>query len=241
MGNKASILTALDVCVDRIISGDYHDPVDVDDEVAGRLQPMVGYVRDRRLRALRDIVDIWVEQANLLFAATRLQGRLAPEAADARAEMAAVFDLLTATVDRIGAVVQPRLRSFDRDPDEEILIQLARADHATFKLYVLDTLAGRGRLKDSDLPDHHACRFGKWYDGVEEEWLRSTEAYRKIHFPHVAVHVHGQQALTHFHAGEFDKAVEAAARMEEASLQVFEALDSLALLLSVRAGQAVVA
>jgi methyl-accepting chemotaxis protein len=139
---------------------------------------------------------------------------------------------LSTAVDRISELVQPRLQEFGKQMNDRSLVQLARSDHASFKKRVIDTLLGRGTTKDSDLPDHHGCRFGKWYDGLQDPALRASVAYGRIKDPHHRVHAHGKEALAQFQSGDYAAAVTAAGKMEHASQEVFAALDDMANLLA---------
>jgi methyl-accepting chemotaxis protein len=146
----------------------------------------------------------------------------------------ATIERLAGAFDRVGEVVQPRLQELGSYINDRTLVQLARSDHASFKKRVIDTLVGRGKTRDSDLPDHHNCRFGKWYDGLQDAALKSSAAYRRIENPHLRVHAHGKEALAKFQAGDFEAAVAAADLMEKASVEVFSALDEMATLLATR-------
>lgn len=84
------------------------------------------------------------------------------------------------------------------------------------------------------MPDHHGCRFGKWYDALTDETLKTSDAYRRINDPHLRVHRHGKEALAKFQSGDLPTAVAAAGKMEEASHEVFAALDEMATVLSRR-------
>ena len=92
-------------------------------------------------------------------------------------------------------------------------------------------MAGSGSTKDSELADHHSCRFGKWYDKLSDPRVTASAAYRKIEQPHLQVHAFGKEALVHYHAGDFQSAIAAAGKMEAASQHVFAALDEIAGLL----------
>lgn len=131
-------------------------------------------------------------------------------------------------LDKVGTVVLPCLQALGQSPDDRALIQLARSDHASFKKRVIDTLVGVGTLQASNLPDHHSCRFGKWYLSITRDEIRSSDAFRRIDAPHRQVHDHGCEAITLFRAGNLAGAVAAAERMEAASLKVYAALDELA-------------
>jgi len=139
---------------------------------------------------------------------------------------------LASSVDQVSKVVLPRLQEFGKDPDDRALIQLARSDHASFKKRVIDTLVGVGRAQAAELPDHHGCRFGKWYDAISNPEVKSSAAYGRINEPHQRVHAHGKEALALFHAGNLAGAVAAAEAMETASLEVYAALDDMARLLA---------
>jgi methyl-accepting chemotaxis protein len=146
----------------------------------------------------------------------------------------AAIERLARAVDRVGEVVQPRLQEYAKHLNDRTLVQLARSDHATFKKRVIDTLVGRAQAKSCDLPDHHGCRFGKWYDGLQDQDLKDSAAYRRIEEPHLRVHACGKEALAKFQEGDFDAAVAAAGEMEKASVDVFSALDEMSRLLAAR-------
>jgi methyl-accepting chemotaxis protein len=138
------------------------------------------------------------------------------------------IDQLTQAVEHVGAHVLPLLQDLGDRPDDLALIQLARSDHASFKKRVIDTLVGRGQSQADDLPNHHACRFGKWYDSLSNPTLKALPAYHRIQEPHLQVHAFGKEALAAHHAGHYQSALAAAQRMEDASTAVFTALDELA-------------
>jgi methyl-accepting chemotaxis protein len=138
------------------------------------------------------------------------------------------IEILATAVNSVAATVQPLLQELGKNPDDRQLVQLARSDHATFKKRVIDTLASGGSTKDSDLPDHHACRFGKWFDQLSNPTITGTAAYRRIKEPHLQVHAFGKEALTHHHNGDCQSAIAAAGKMEAASHTVFAALDEIA-------------
>lgn len=139
-----------------------------------------------------------------------------------------MIETLAKTIDHVGKMALPRLQELGKNPDGRALIQLARSDHASFKKQVIDTLIGTERTQASALPDHHACRFGKWYDSINNRAVTSNEAFRRINGPHEKVHAQGKEALAKYQAGDFLAAVAAAEKMEAASQEVFAALDDIA-------------
>jgi methyl-accepting chemotaxis protein len=168
------------------------------------------------------------------MAATREVDASINATATMSSEALTAIDRLAKAVDGVSNIIQPQLQSLSQYPSDRALVQLARSDHASFKKRVIDTLVGRGSTKDSDLADHHGCRFGKWYDALKDEELRNSDAYRRISAPHQQVHVFGKEALVQFHAGNMAAAVVAAGKMEEASHAVFAALGEMAAILAAR-------
>jgi methyl-accepting chemotaxis protein len=137
------------------------------------------------------------------------------------------IDVVAQAMNSVSATIQPLLQELGKAPDDRQLVQLARSDHASFKKRVFDTLAGYGKTKDSELPDHHSCRFGKWYDKLSDPRIIGSAAFQRIKEPHLQVHACGKEALGYFATGDFQSAIVAAGRMEAASLQVFAALDEI--------------
>jgi methyl-accepting chemotaxis protein len=139
---------------------------------------------------------------------------------------------LTVAVEDVSDVILPQLKVFSDNPNDRELIQLARADHASFTKNVIDILVERSPLPSAPLSDHHTCRFGKWYDSLANDTLRASNAYRNILEPHHKVHHFGQKALDLYRSGNMSSAVEAAAEMSQAAKQVFACLDEMERLLA---------
>ena len=138
------------------------------------------------------------------------------------------IEVLARAVNSVSSTVQPLLQELGKNPDDKQLVQLARSDHASFKKKVIDTLVGSGNSDESDLPDHHSCRFGKWYDKLTDSRIIESSAYHRIKDPHLKVHAYGKEALVFHHSGDHQSAIIAAGKMEAASQLVFSALDDIA-------------
>ncbi len=116
---------------------------------------------------------------------------------------------------------------FDAD-SEMSLIQMARIDHVVFKKRVIDTVTGHDNWTAEDMPDHHNCRLGKWYDNIQNEQIRSHPAFSKLLAPHQEVHDAGHKALVAGQQGNTKEAFEALVVLEAASKKVLAGLDALA-------------
>jgi len=197
---------------------------------AGAMIKTINATVDAVSRNMTTIAEVVQQQMAATNEVDASIGATATMSSDA---LAAIERLATA-VDRVGEVVQPQLQDHAKNLNDRTLVQVARSDHASFKKRVIDTLVGRGHAKHDDLPDHHGCRFGKWYDGLKDAELRNSAAYRRIEQPHLRVHACGKEALAKFQAGDFEAAVIAADEMDKASDQVFAALDEMASLIAAR-------
>lgn len=134
---------------------------------------------------------------------------------------------LTGSMEKSSAVVQKELTDIVKDPDDEMLVMVAKADHASFKKRVFDALAGRSQTKAGDLPDHHGCRLGKWYDQIENAQIRQMPEFLRLVEPHQRVHQHGKQALAALAAGDMANALKEARSLDDASMEVIANLDRL--------------
>lgn len=138
------------------------------------------------------------------------------------------IDGLVDSIEKVSTAMEPLLKDLSVDMTDRDFVQLARSDHASFKKRVVDTLVGACNTKDSELSDHHSCRFGKWYNNLTDPRIRSNPAYRRIEDPHLRVHSFGKEALAHHYRGDYQSALAAASKMEEASQEVFRSLDEIA-------------
>ncbi len=111
--------------------------------------------------------------------------------------------------------------------DEEMLIIATKADHASFKKRVIDTLVGSGMSHSNDLPDHHGCRLGKWYDMQQNTKISSLPVFKKLAEPHARVHHHGKQALEYHHKDDPKAAFEHGQLLDQASEEVMDILNKI--------------
>ncbi|MCW2245264.1 methyl-accepting chemotaxis protein [Azospirillum fermentarium] len=107
------------------------------------------------------------------------------------------------------------------------VVERAKTDHLEFIKRVMEAVEGRSRTKAADLANHHTCRLGKWYDGVNDPHVRSCPAYGALVDPHRRVHDFGKQALLRTAAGDTPGARSAAESMSAASREVLSLLDQL--------------
>ncbi len=116
---------------------------------------------------------------------------------------------------------------YDADSDKS-LVQMARIDHVLFKKRIVDTITGFDDWTTSAMPDHHNCRLGKWYDGINNEKFRKHPAFENLVKPHQAVHEAGHRALKAAEMNNANEAFAALGELDEASKKVLACLDELA-------------
>ncbi len=113
-------------------------------------------------------------------------------------------------------------------------IELAKLDHLIFKFGIYKAYIGHSDLTPDSLAKHTNCRLGQWYyQGEGHACFSRLPGYRDIEAPHKVVHDNGAQALSHCQIGDRRAAIDAIGRMEKASMDVLNRLESLA-----RAGEA---
>ncbi len=107
------------------------------------------------------------------------------------------------------------------------LCEMAKIDHVLFKKRVVDVLMGHSQWAASEVPDHHNCRLGKWYDGPQLPEIKGMATFRQVSEPHARVHAAAKTALTAHAAGDMPAALRALAAMNDASHEVLRMLGEL--------------
>ncbi|MGR2738757.1 methyl-accepting chemotaxis protein [Billgrantia sp. Q4P2] len=104
-------------------------------------------------------------------------------------------------------------------------VELANLEELEVKLEVYRILMGLSSKTAEELPDETQCALGRWYyEGSSSARFRSDEDFQALEAPHREVHRQAIQAVSLFHAGETEAAMQALARMEAANLDVMKRL-----------------
>ncbi len=108
-------------------------------------------------------------------------------------------------------------------------VEVAKVDHLVYKFEIYKVFLGISNKKPEEFADHHSCRLGKWYyDGEGGHCFSGFHGFKEMEAPHKRVHECGVEALQQYHAGNYQAGLLAIAQMEEASLAVLAALESVA-------------
>jgi len=115
---------------------------------------------------------------------------------------------------------------FEADSDLS-LCEMARIDHVLFKKRVVDTVTGLGNWASHEVPDHHNCRLGKWYDAIKNPQIRDLPVFKALVDPHQRVHDSAKAALAAHEASDPRGAFAALEELEAASQEVIKGLVEL--------------
>ncbi|MFS2318542.1 methyl-accepting chemotaxis protein [Maricaulis sp. D1M11] len=107
------------------------------------------------------------------------------------------------------------------------LCQMVRIDHIMFRKRVVDVVLGRDDWQAQDMPDHHGCRLGRWYDAMDNAAIRNHPAFKAVEEPHARFHELAIQAVDTFRAGEQQAAFDMLADLDRESKIVLAELDTL--------------
>ncbi len=108
-----------------------------------------------------------------------------------------------------------------------IMCETARLDHRLFVAKISSHLKGTLNLDASKIPDHHSCRFGKWYDTLGRELCGGLPSYKTINAPHERIHALAKEAVSAYSSGDKEKAVQIYGEIEAISKQITDLLENI--------------
>ncbi|MCE1238048.1 MAG: methyl-accepting chemotaxis protein [Hyphomicrobiales bacterium] len=172
---------------------------------------------------MRDISGILGDQKDTSGEIASAIARVADTATENRSVLVTMADKIRDNNDRFSDLA----KSWFRQDSDRSLCEMAKIDHIFFKKRVVDVISGRGQWKPSEMPDHHGCRLGKWYDGLDNAEYKALPAYRNLVEPHQRVHAAGRDVLIAHAEGRNEDAFAALEQLNEASREVLGLLDEL--------------
>jgi methyl-accepting chemotaxis protein len=111
--------------------------------------------------------------------------------------------------------------------NELMILDLAKTDHRIFVGKISSCLKGGEKIDPSKLPDHHTCRFGKWYDSDGQSVCGGVPSFKAIEDPHAKIHMLAKEALLACQAGDKSKAKNLFSDMEGLSEKITLLIDTL--------------
>jgi len=108
------------------------------------------------------------------------------------------------------------------------MLKLAKGDHRIFIGRIASCLLGNVKIDPSTLPDHHNCRFGKWYDTTGQSVCGSSSKFRQITPPHEKIHAMAKEAVSLYNSGNRARAMQVFEEMEKVSGEIAYLLEGVA-------------
>ncbi len=116
---------------------------------------------------------------------------------------------------------------FKTKGSELMILDVAKTDHRVFVGKIGACLKGDTTLDPSQLPDHHNCRFGKWYFGEGMQMCGNLSSFKAVDEPHAKIHALAKEAVSACNAGDKIKAERIYKEMEDISNQIGSLLDGI--------------
>ncbi|MBI5849260.1 MAG: CZB domain-containing protein [Nitrospirae bacterium] len=152
------------------------------------------------------------------------------KAAGVTRDMEAMADEMTNEVKTLVAVtdeLRETTRTVKTKGSAAIMLELAKTDHRNFVGKINSCLRGQVQLQAGTLPDHHNCRFGKWYETDGADICGSVPSYSLIVSPHERFHILAKEAVQAHYAGDHQKAERLHGEMDLLSKQVVDVLEKI--------------
>lgn len=105
-------------------------------------------------------------------------------------------------------------------------IGMIKDAHFNWKMRLTSVLSGYTTIDSREIPDHHQCAFGKWYDNAPPE-LSSLDIFKEIGFHHEAVHKYVVEAVNLYNDDNASAASRKVEEFEKVRKKLFSALDEL--------------
>ncbi len=153
------------------------------DQVLGQYMSEVGEVSVRIRHSLSKIEES-TEASESIASAMQQQASVTDNLAKLAQELtesANFVDVLVNDANRLNEIVKGHIK-FTEDDSSVGILAARLVDHGNFLRRTI-TQAG----KNADLPDHHQCAFGKWYDQNYDRYKHLKE-FQDIEEPHRRVH-----------------------------------------------------
>ncbi len=106
-----------------------------------------------------------------------------------------------------------------------IMLEVAKNDHRAFVGKIAACLKGELQMDENQLPDHHTCRFGKWYDKDGHKICGHMSSYKAVEEPHKDIHRLSKEAIAAYRTGNREKAEQIYKAVEAASMKVIGSID----------------
>lgn len=116
---------------------------------------------------------------------------------------------------------------FKSDTDPLLILDLAKSDHVQFVNRIERCVDGKEDVTSSGLPDHHNCRFGKWYFSEGKARCANSHAFKSIDEPHEKIHRIAKEVVEMKNRGDIDQAEIKLEEVEQISSVIVDLLEKV--------------
>jgi uncharacterized phage infection (PIP) family protein YhgE len=108
-------------------------------------------------------------------------------------------------------------------------IQTVKLDHIVWKGEVYEVALGRSQKSADSFLDYKQSRLGQWCNSDQSRKYQKSSSFKAIDRTHADVHQHGIAALRVLQSGDIKQSLVSFEKMEQASNQLINILDDLAI------------
>lgn len=105
-------------------------------------------------------------------------------------------------------------------------IGIIKNAHFGWKMRLTSVLGGYTSMDSKNIPDHHQCDFGKWYDTAPEK-IKQHPLFKEIGISHAGVHQKAAEAVDQFNTSKVEIARKTVNDFEEIRKKLFVSLDDM--------------
>ncbi len=192
------------------------------DQIGNQIEEIYGQVSGATTQ-MNEISGILVEQRQAMQEISKNIINIAANATKSRDNI----DGVVSSIVKIEDVIGERLEGINSEAIPNAILYKAISDHVKWKKMIAELFAGLNTLDHTELADHHACRFGKWYDQVNDRSMLENPHFKSLITPHEDVHKHGKLAAKLFSEGRLEEAKKEFSLMDAASHIVVDKLNAL--------------
>ncbi len=128
-------------------------------------------------------------------------------------------------LNKLSEELQVNIKRFKTRESDILMMSVAANDHRMFLSKIKAAVYGFTSEDANNLPNHHGCRFGKWYDGPGREICGHLNTYKAIDAPHERIHSLSKDAVAASNSGDKNRAIQLMNEVENVSLTLLEKLE----------------
>ena len=194
-------------------------------DVSASLLSIVGAVQKTRDQITHIAAAVDEQSATAEEVATNIE-----KTASISKEIETMSSDVTHEVHRLNSIAEDLRNSssgFTVRNSDYMIFDNSKTDHIIFMKHISAHLKGDATIDPGSIADHHACRFGKWYDSMGKDRCGTLASYKAIDHPHSQIHSLARDAVKAHHAGDIKKAEKIYDEMKEKSAQIANHLDDM--------------